>query len=94
MYSACKCSNMDFYKLRLSLLYEGAECIYRISEHKALCLHTCLDTVTLLCGNETPRVVCLHSAARLHVECRPVFWGTVLTMPDWIRAFKITGPNE
>lgn len=57
-----------FYKLRLSLWYKGAECIYRINEHKAHCLHTCLDTVTLLGGNEKPRVVCLHSAARVHVE--------------------------
>lgn len=78
MHSACKCSNasnVDLYKLRLSLLYKGAECIYRISEHKALCLHTCLDTVTLLCGNETPRVVCLHSTARLHVESVDRYFG-------------------
>lgn len=58
-----------------SLWYKGAECIYRISEHKAQCLHSCLDTVTLLGGNETPRVVCLHSAARGHVERADRYFG-------------------
>lgn len=71
MYSVYKCSTAS----KKPLWYKKAECFYRISEHKAHCLHTCLDTVTLFGENEAPGVVSFHFAARVHVESAGRYFG-------------------